>query len=56
LMLEAGLVDVTQTGTRRIYRIRPEGFAEIVRYWDGFWSDALTRFKEHAEKGHGYGS
>ena len=52
LMLEAGLLDVTQIGTRRIYRTRPEGFAEIVRYWDGFWTDALARFKVHAEKGH----
>lgn len=56
LLLEAGLVDVTQIGTRRIYRIRPEGFAEIVRYWDGFWSRALSSFKEHAEKGSGSGS
>ncbi len=49
-------MDVTQIGTRRIYRIRPEGFAEIVRYWDGFWSRALSSFKEHAEKGSGSGS
>jgi predicted transcriptional regulator len=51
LMLDAGLVDVTQVGTRRIYRIRPEGFAEVVRYWDGFWTGVLGRFKEHAERG-----
>ena len=56
LMLEAGLVDVTQIGTRRIYRIRPEGFAQIVRYWDGFWSDALGRYKVYAEKGQDSGS
>ena len=51
LMLEAGLVDVDQSGTRRIYRTRPEGFAEIVRYWDGFWSGALAGFKAYAERG-----
>ena len=51
LMLEAGLVDVEQQGTRRIYRIRPEGFAEIVRYWDRFWTGALEQFKAHAERG-----
>lgn len=49
LMLEAGLVEVTQDGTRRFYRIRPEGFAEIVRYWDRFWTGALTEFKTYAE-------
>lgn len=56
LMLEAGLVGVTQIGTRRIYRIRPEGFASIVRYWDGFWSAALDEFKHYAERGHRSGS
>lgn len=49
LMLEAGLVGVTQRGTRRIYRIRPETFGEIVRYWDGFWTGVLDEFKRHAE-------
>ena len=56
LMLEAGLVGVTQIGTRRIYRIRPEGFAEIVTYWDSFWSHALGQFKDYAERGSGRGS
>ena len=51
LMREAGLVDVDQRGTRRIYRIRPDGFAEIVRYWDRFWSEALAEFKSYAERG-----
>lgn len=51
LMLQAGLVEVHQNGTRRIYRTRPEGFAEIVRYWDAFWSGALSDFKDYAERG-----
>ena len=51
LMLEAGLVEVTQDGTRRYYRIRPAGFAEIVNYWDRFWTGTLQEFKTHAEKG-----
>lgn len=51
LMLDAGLVEATQTGTRRIYRIRPAGFAEIVRYWERFWTDVLGAFKDHAERG-----
>jgi len=51
LMREAGLVDVDVQGTRRIYRIRPQGFAAIVSYWDGFWSAALNEFKSYAERG-----
>jgi uncharacterized protein YndB with AHSA1/START domain len=38
-------------GTRRIYRLRPEGFEGVVAYWDDFWSEALTAFKEHVEGG-----
>ncbi len=49
-MLEAGLVGVTKQGTRRIYRIRPEGFGAIVRYWGGFWTGVLDEFKQHAER------
>lgn len=56
LMLDAGLVSVRRDGTRRIYGIRPDGFAEIVAYWDGFWSGVLDTFKDHAEKGREDGS
>lgn len=51
LMLDAGLVEARQLGTRRIYRTRPSGFAEIVRYWEAFWDEALDGFKRHAERG-----
>ena len=50
LLREAGLVADQAVGTRRIYRLRPEGFRSIVAYWDGFWSDALAQFKHYAEK------
>lgn len=50
LLKEAGLVIDDAQGTRRIYRLRPEGFRSIVAYWDGFWSDALEQFKHYAEK------
>jgi DNA-binding transcriptional ArsR family regulator len=50
LLREAGLVVDEARGTRRIYRLRPEGFRSIVAYWDGFWSDALAQFKHYAEK------
>lgn len=50
LLKEAGLVIDDAQGTRRIYRLRPEGFGSIVAYWDGFWGDTLAQFKHYAEK------
>jgi DNA-binding transcriptional ArsR family regulator len=50
LLKEAGLVIDDAQGTRRIYRLRPEGFGSIVAYWDGFWGDALAEFKHYAER------
>jgi DNA-binding transcriptional ArsR family regulator/uncharacterized protein YndB with AHSA1/START domain len=51
MLKEAGLVTDRAEGTRRIYRLRPEGFRSVVAYWDGFWDETLTRFKEHVEGG-----
>ena|SRR3712207_799116 len=51
VLKEAGLVDERRNGTRRIYRLRPDGVAELRDYFDGFWSDALAAFKEAAEGG-----
>ena len=50
LLKEAGLVIDDAQSTRRIYRLRPEGFGSIVAYWDGFWGDALSQFKQYAER------
>lgn len=47
---DAGLVRDEPRGTARIYRIRAEGLRELREWLDGFWDDALTRFKDHAEK------
>jgi DNA-binding transcriptional ArsR family regulator len=49
LMKEAGLVTADVAGTRRIYRVRPEGFAPVVAYWDRFWDDVLSAFKSRAD-------
>jgi hypothetical protein len=37
-------------GTRRLYRARPEGLAELRSFLDGFWEDRLERLKVAAEK------
>ena len=50
---EAGLVDERSEGARRIYSIRREGLRELRDWLDTFWDDALTAFKQEAEKPRG---
>ena len=45
----AGLVDDRAQGTRRLYRVDPEGVAAMRDYLDGFWDQALTAFKAAVE-------
>lgn len=40
----AGLVTHRSEGTRRVYYIDPQGLAELRRWLDGFWTDALESF------------
>jgi DNA-binding transcriptional ArsR family regulator len=47
---ESGLVIVRRDGTKRYYRIRREGFADLKQYIDRFWDDSLLRLKEAAEE------
>ncbi|WP_274361686.1 ArsR/SmtB family transcription factor [Paenibacillus thermotolerans] len=47
---EAGLVVVRRAGTKRIYGIRRDGFAELKQYIESFWDDSLSRLKEAAEE------
>jgi len=47
---DAGLVDERSEGARRIYSIRREGLRELRDWLDTFWDDALTAFKQEAEK------
>ena len=53
VLKEAGLVADEARGTARIYRIHAEGLRELRDWLDGFWDDALERFKAHAEGGDG---
>lgn len=50
VLREAGLVDDTADGTRRIYYIDPKGLASLRRWLDQFWDDALEAFRVEAEK------
>ena len=51
----AGLVRERREGTRRIYRVEPDGVAELRAYFDEFWSQALAAFKAAAEREGGSG-
>lgn len=47
---DSGLVVVRRDGTKRYYRIRREGFADLKQYIDRFWDVSLLRLKEAAEE------
>lgn len=50
VLKQAGLVAEAQNGTRRIYRIDPDGLVELRRWLDQFWDQALENFKAEAER------
>jgi DNA-binding transcriptional ArsR family regulator len=49
VLKEAGLVDERRNGTRRLYRARPEGLAELRLFLDQFWDERLGALKRVAE-------
>jgi DNA-binding transcriptional ArsR family regulator len=50
VLKEAGLVTERRNGTRRLYRVDPDGLAGLREYLDGFWEEALASFKAAAEE------
>jgi DNA-binding transcriptional ArsR family regulator len=50
VLKEAGLVTERRDGTRRLYRLDPDGLAQVRRYFDDFWTEALAGFKAAAER------
>jgi DNA-binding transcriptional ArsR family regulator len=50
VLKEAGLVIDHAVGTRRLYRIRPEGIAALRDYLDQMWDDALAAFTKAVSK------
>jgi len=46
LLEEAGLVELTEEGTRNLYAIRLQGFSSVREFIDGFWDVALERLQE----------
>jgi DNA-binding transcriptional ArsR family regulator len=49
VLKDAGLVTERPDGTRRLYRLDPDGLAELRGYFDRFWTAALADFKAAAE-------
>jgi DNA-binding transcriptional ArsR family regulator len=50
VLKEAGLVSERRNGTRRLYRIRPEGIEELREFFADFWDVRLDALKREAEK------
>lgn len=46
----AGLVTHRRQGTRHLYEVNGHGVVELRVWIDGFWDEALARFKAAAEK------
>ncbi|NIR45946.1 MAG: winged helix-turn-helix transcriptional regulator [Gemmatimonadetes bacterium] len=49
VLKEAGLVVDRAVGTRRLYRLDPQGIEALRSYFQGFWSRALEEFRKAAE-------
>jgi DNA-binding transcriptional ArsR family regulator len=50
ILKEANLVSDDAAGTRRLYRLNPEGFDLLRDYLDRFWTQALNAFKKKLEE------
>ena len=49
VLKEAGLVSERRSGTRNFYSVNGDGLAEVRRYFERFWDEALDAFKAAAE-------
>lgn len=49
VLVKAKLLTERREGTRRLYRARPEGLAELRSYLEDFWEDALRTLAAAAQ-------
>jgi DNA-binding transcriptional ArsR family regulator len=49
VLKEGGLVAVAAEGTRRIYRLNPQGVGALHAYFQHMWNQALTVFQKAAD-------
>lgn len=50
ILLDAGLVTVETSGTRRLYSIDPNGVGSLRQFVETMWDEALTRFEAAAKQ------
>ena len=50
VLVDAGLLNERRDGTKRLYRLRPEGLMELHGFLGGFWDARLDTLKEAAEQ------
>ena len=50
VLKDARLVTDRAEGARRIYRVDPDGLAEVRTWLEGMWDQALADFKAEAER------
>jgi len=53
LLTDAGLLEERREGTRRLYRLRPEAFAQLRDFLGTFWDERLGSLKREGERGTG---
>ena len=49
VLKEAGLLSERRNGTRRLYRARPQGLAELRTFLEEFWDERLEALKRESE-------
>src|SRR5262245_31245991 len=50
VLKEAGLVSERRNGTRRLYRVRPEGLVPVKEFLEEFWDPRLEALKREVER------
>lgn len=54
VLKDAALLDERRDGTRRLYRARPDGLAELRSFLDDMWASSLDTARRLAEGGSGF--
>ena len=50
VLADARLVEAEARGTRRVYRVRPDGLEPLRAYLETFWGEALRSLQSHARR------
>ena len=50
VLKDVGLVLDEQIGTRRLYRVDPDGLEALRRHLDGFWQRSLAAFEQRTRE------